>query len=76
MRQIAYNTDNETEDKIVTVREIEKLLTKAGWYEVRTKGGHKQFGHKNYNNIVTVPQHKGDLKIKTANAILKGAWLK
>jgi len=60
----------------MTVREIEKLLTKAGWYEMRSKGGHKHFGHNDYSYVVTVPQHKGDLKVKTANSILKEAGLK
>jgi predicted RNA binding protein YcfA (HicA-like mRNA interferase family) len=60
----------------MTVREIERLLKAAGWYEARTKGGHKHFAHSDYGYIVTVPQHKGDLKIKTANSILKEAGLK
>ena len=60
----------------MTVREIEKLMTKAGWYEVRTKGGHKHFGHKNCNYVITVPQHKGDIPKGTANGILKDAGLK
>jgi len=60
----------------MTVREIEKMLNKAGWCEVRTKGSHKHFQHKDKSNTVTVPQHKGDLKLKTANSILKGAGLK
>ncbi|MCL2630415.1 MAG: type II toxin-antitoxin system HicA family toxin [Firmicutes bacterium] len=57
----------------MTVREIEKLLKKAGWYEVRTNGGHKNFRHQEYSDVVTVPQHKGDLKKGTANDILKKA---
>ncbi|MDR2090361.1 MAG: type II toxin-antitoxin system HicA family toxin [Clostridiales bacterium] len=60
----------------MTVREIEKTLKKAGWYELRTTGGHKHFAHKDYAHIITVPQHKGDLKTGTANAILKEAELK
>ena len=60
----------------MTVREIESILKKAGWSEVRTKGGHKHFRHVDYHYVVTVPQHKGDLKIKTANSILKAAGLK
>jgi predicted RNA binding protein YcfA (HicA-like mRNA interferase family) len=60
----------------MTVREIEKTLKKAGWYEVRTKGGHKHFGHADCGHVVTVPQHKGDLKLKTANSILREAGLK
>jgi len=60
----------------MTVREMEKLLKQAGWYEVRQKGGHRHFGHQDKNYVVTVPQHKGDLKVKTANAILKEAGLK
>jgi predicted RNA binding protein YcfA (HicA-like mRNA interferase family) len=60
----------------MTVREIEKKLKGAGWYETRTKGGHKHFAHNDYPYIVTVPQHKGDLKKGTADQILKAAGLK
>ena len=60
----------------MTVREIEKLLRKADWYEVRTKGGHKHFGHDDYAYVVTVPQHKGDLKTKTAKSILEEAGIR
>ena len=60
----------------MTVREIEKTLKQAGWFEKRAKGGHKHFGHADYGHIITVPQHKGDLKNNTADAILKQAGLK
>ena len=58
------------------VREIERLLKEAGWYEVSQVGSHKQFKHAAKPGKITVPQHKGDLNIKTANAILKQAGFK
>ena len=41
-----------------------------------TKGSHKQFVHPQKPGKLTIPQHKGDLKLKTANAILKQAGIK
>ncbi len=60
----------------MTVKEIEKQLLADGWFHVTTKGSHKQFKHPEKLGKVTVPQHKGDLNIKTANSILKQAGLK
>jgi predicted RNA binding protein YcfA (HicA-like mRNA interferase family) len=56
--------------------ELEKLLRADGWYHVTTCGSHKQFKHSTKPGKVTIPQHKGDLDIKTANSILKQAGLK
>ena len=56
--------------------ELEKMLLADGWYPVATKGSHKQFRHPLKPGKVTVPQHRGDLNIKTANSILKQAGLK
>lgn len=60
----------------MTVREIEKLLLQDGWYAVSQVGSHKQFKHDVKPGKVTVPIHRGDLNIKTANSILKQAGLK
>jgi predicted RNA binding protein YcfA (HicA-like mRNA interferase family) len=60
----------------VTVREITKLLTQDGWELDRCRGSHKQYKHPTKKGIVTVPNHTGDLKIKTATSILKQAGLK
>jgi predicted RNA binding protein YcfA (HicA-like mRNA interferase family) len=60
----------------MTVREILKRITDDGWEFDRCKGSHKQYKHPTKKGIVTVPNHTGDLKIKTANSILKQAGLK
>lgn len=60
----------------MTVRELTKMIVNDGWYFVRQKGSHKQYKHKTKTGIVTIPDHTGDLKPKTANSILKQAGLK
>lgn len=60
----------------MTTREIENLLLQDGWVYKNTRGSHKHFTHPSRPGKVTVPQHKGDLDIKTANSILKQAGLR
>lgn len=60
----------------MTARELEKLILAAGWVHKETKGSHKQFIRPEKPGKLTIPQHKGDLKLKTANAILKQAGIK
>lgn len=55
--------------------EIEKIIIADGWYHASTKGSHKQFKHPTKPGKVTIPQHRGDLDIKTAKSILKQAGL-
>lgn len=57
-------------------KELIKLLTKAGWVEVRVVGSHHHFKHPSHKSIVTVPHPKKDLPIGTVNNILKAAGLK
>ncbi|MBR3533330.1 MAG: type II toxin-antitoxin system HicA family toxin [Clostridiales bacterium] len=57
-------------------KELEKLLLADGWFEVGQVGSHKHFKHPFKPGKITIPIHKGDLKIKTANAILKQAGIK
>ena len=59
----------------MTVREIEKLLLADGWVHKNTKGSHKQFVHPQKPGKITVPQHNGDLDIKTARSILRAVGL-
>lgn len=59
----------------MTVRETEKLLLADGWVHKNTKGSHKQFVHPQKPGKITVPQHKGDLDIKTARSILRAVGL-
>jgi predicted RNA binding protein YcfA (HicA-like mRNA interferase family) len=53
-----------------------KMLTKAGWVEVRVRGSHHQFKHPRHKEVITVPHPKKDLPIGTVNGILKVAGLK
>lgn len=57
------------------VREVVKLLKKDGWYLVDTKGSHMQFRHPYKQGKVTVPNHKGDVSLKTLKSIYKQAGL-
>ncbi|AJA42786.1 toxin (endogenous virus) [Clostridium phage phiCTC2B] len=57
-------------------KEIIKIITKDGWFEVRQRGSHKQFKHQIKQGTVTIPYHNKDLDIKTLNSILKQAGLK
>ncbi len=68
-----------TDCKVVigmTARELEKILLADGWYHDQTRGSHKYFKHHEKEGKITIPQHKGDVKIKTASTILKQAGLK
>lgn len=59
------------------VREAVRLLEVGGWYQVRTKGSHRQFKHPTKRGLVTVPGRPGDdLASGTLNSILKQAGLK
>lgn len=60
----------------MTVREIEARLLQDGWYFVNQVGSHRHYKHDEKPGKVTVPFHKGDINIKTANSILKQAGLK
>lgn len=57
----------------MTAKELEKLITAAGWVYKDTKGSHKKFIHPSKPGKITIPQHKGDIHIKTAKSILDAA---
>ena len=59
----------------MTVREIEKILKADGWYEMGQIGSHRHFKHRSKTGKITIPIHKGDLKLKTAKSILRQAGL-
>ncbi|MEE3402523.1 MAG: type II toxin-antitoxin system HicA family toxin [Acutalibacteraceae bacterium] len=40
------------------------------------RGSHHQYTHPQKKGKVTIPNHKGDLDMKTVNSILKQAGLK
>jgi predicted RNA binding protein YcfA (HicA-like mRNA interferase family) len=62
----------------VKTRDIEKLLVADGWYQVVSKGGHRQFKHPDKPGRVTVPYHGGnaDLPSFVVDSILKQAGIK
>lgn len=57
-------------------KELEKMLLKDGWILKNSKGSHHQYIHPTKKGKITIPYHKGDLNIKTAESILKMAELK
>lgn len=60
----------------MTFRELEKLLKKDGWRLKSVRGSHHHYTHPTKPEKITIPNHKGDLKIKTVDNILKQAGLK
>ena len=57
-------------------REIEKILLDAGWHLKAVKGSHYQYIHRTRPGKITIPNHRGDLDMRTVNTILKQAGLK
>jgi predicted RNA binding protein YcfA (HicA-like mRNA interferase family) len=59
------------------IREIIKLLTDDGWFQVARKGSHRQFKHDIKPGRVTVAgTPNDDLAPGTENSILRQAGLK
>ena len=59
------------------VRELIKVLETDGWYQVRMKGGHRQFHHPVKHGTITVSGNPGvDIPAGTLASILKHAGLK
>ena len=61
----------------VKVKEIIRLIEQDGWFQVATRGGHRQFKHPAKPGRVTVPgKLSKDLAPGTLSGILKQAGLK
>ena len=60
----------------MTSREVERLLKADGWFLVDQVGSHRHYKHSQKPGKITVPFHRRDLNIKTAESILKQAGLK
>lgn len=59
------------------VRELITLIAADGWFEVRTKGSHRQFRHPTKPGTVTVAGKPSiDVPPGTLNSVLKQAGLK
>jgi predicted RNA binding protein YcfA (HicA-like mRNA interferase family) len=60
----------------VTAVEVIRALGRAGWYEARQAGSHRQLRHTERPGKVTVPVHSGrELAPKTLQSILDQAGL-
>jgi predicted RNA binding protein YcfA (HicA-like mRNA interferase family) len=56
-------------------RDAIRRLKREGWQEVRQVGSHKQFRHPTKPELITVPDHPGDLKPGTERDIRrKAGW--
>ena len=59
------------------IRDVIKLIEEDGWYQVDSKGSHRQFKHPIKSGRVTIAGHPGDdLAPGTLNSVLKQAKLK
>ena len=56
-------------------REIERILLDDGWKFKNARGSHYQYVHPTKLGKITIPNHPGDLDIKTVRQILKQAGL-
>lgn len=61
--------------KAYSSREIIKILTADGWYEVACIGDHHQYKHPIKKGKVTIPHPNKDLPIKTVKSIFKQAGI-
>ncbi len=60
----------------VRYRDVDKILRKAGWYEVRQKGSHHQYACEGKSTVVTVPEHGGrDISKGVLRSIEEGTGL-
>lgn len=62
--------------KSYTSREVLKILTADGWYEVGCVGDHHQFKHPTKKGRVTVTHPRKDFPVKTLKSIEKQAGIK
>ena len=61
----------------MTVREVLEVIKNDGWFDVATRGSHRQFKHPTKPGRVTVAgKPSDDLAPGTLNSILKQAGLK
>jgi predicted RNA binding protein YcfA (HicA-like mRNA interferase family) len=59
------------------VREAIRVIEEDGWYQVRTRGSHRQFKHPQKPGRVTIAgKPSDDLAPKTLESILRQAGLK
>ncbi len=61
--------------KEMKFREVEDMILKDGWYQVKQKGSHHQYKHPTKPGKVTIPEHGGDLNLDTVKSIMKQAGI-
>jgi len=59
----------------ITAAELLSALHRDGWYDVRQSGSHLSLQHPEKTNTVTVPRHRGTLRLGTLRSILDQAGL-
>ena len=57
-------------------REVEKMLLADGWKFKNARGSHNYYIHPTKPGKITVPNHRGDLDMKTVKSIFRQAGLK
>lgn len=61
--------------RILTARDLERLLFKLGFFKVRQRGSHAFYKHED-GRVTTIPHHKGvDLSRPLIRVILKDIQL-
>ena len=60
----------------MNVREIKKIIEADGWVYKNSRGSHDHYIHPTKSGKVTIPNHRGDLDIRTAKSILQQAGLR
>ena len=59
----------------MNVREIKKIIEADGWVYKNSRG-YDHYIHPTKSGKVTIPNHRGDLDIRTAKSILQQAGLR
>lgn len=62
--------------KSYSSKEIVKIITDDGWYEVRVDGSHHHYRHPTKKGTTTVPHPKKDLPYGTVKNIFLQAGIK
>ena len=59
------------------IKEAIRMIENDGWFMVRIKGSHRQYGHSHKKGLVTIAGHlNDDLAKGTLNSIFRQAGLK
>ncbi len=64
-------------NSFMKVRDLISLVEADGWYQMRTRGSHRQYKHPVKKGRVTIPGHpRDDIHPKTLRSVLAQAGLK